>query len=79
MIDPDPRNVARLAEVAEKANGQVRAREAFVSSRVGIAELIERGERVEISTALGPLDVVQGSLVKGSDPTLTNGAPRAGR
>lgn len=60
VVDPDPENLARLAEVAEAADGQVQAREAFVSSRFGIADLLGKGERVEIQTQLGPLDIVQG-------------------
>lgn len=57
--DPDPANLARLAEVAESVGGQVQRREAFTSSRVGIAALLAEGQRVRIETEMGILDVVQ--------------------
>jgi predicted nucleotidyltransferase len=60
VADPDPDNLAGLAEVAESAGGQVHTGEAFVSSRQGIAALLAKGERVEVETTLGSLDVVQG-------------------
>lgn len=60
VAGPDPDNLARLAKVAEDAGGQVQAREAFASSRFGIADLLARGERVAIETTLGLLDVVRG-------------------
>ena len=43
-----------------EAGGQVQTRDAFVSSRFSIAALLAEGERVQIDTALGALDVVQG-------------------
>lgn len=60
VADHDPDNLARLAEVAEAASGQVQARETFASSRFGIADLLAKGERVQIETTLGILDVVRG-------------------
>jgi len=60
VADPDPANLGRLAEVAVSAGGQVQKRDAFVSSGPGIGDLLARGERVEIETTLGHLDVVQG-------------------
>jgi predicted nucleotidyltransferase len=60
VADQEPGNLARLADVAAEAGGQVQAREAFLSSSVSIAELLGQGERVQIDTRLGPLDVVQG-------------------
>ena len=58
--DPDPDNLGRIADVAVEAGGQVQTRDAFVSSRFSIAALLAEGERVQIDTALGALDVVQG-------------------
>ena len=60
VADPDPDNLGRIADVAVEASGQVQTREAFVSSRFSIAALLAEGERVQIDTALGALDVVQG-------------------
>jgi predicted nucleotidyltransferase len=60
VADPDPDNLGRIAAVAVEAGGQVQTRDAFVSSRFSIAALLAEGERVQIDTALGALDVVQG-------------------
>jgi predicted nucleotidyltransferase len=60
VVDPDPDNLARIADLAVAAHGQVHAGESFVSSRWSIAALLSQGERVDIETELGPLDVVQG-------------------
>jgi predicted nucleotidyltransferase len=60
VADPEPMNLGRLAALAAAIGGQVHTREAFVSSRFSIAALLDQGERVEIETELGPLDVVQG-------------------
>ena len=60
VADREIGNLRRLAEVAATAGGQVQTRDAFVSSSVAIAALLAQGERVQIETALGPLDVVQG-------------------
>jgi predicted nucleotidyltransferase len=60
VADPEPDNLKRLAEVAAAAGGQVQARDAFLSSSVSIAALLAHGDRVQIDTDLGPLDVVQG-------------------
>lgn len=60
VADPDPDNLGRIADVAVEAGGQVQTRDAFVSSRFSIAALLAEGERVQIDTALGALDVVQG-------------------
>jgi predicted nucleotidyltransferase len=57
--DPDPDNLRRLADIAAAAGGQVQTRDAFVSSAFSIAALLGDGERVQIETALGPLDIVQ--------------------
>ena len=60
VADPEIDNLKRLAQVAATAGGQVQTRDAFISSSVSIAALLAEGERVQIDTGLGPLDVVQG-------------------
>lgn len=60
VADPDPDNLARLAQTVFELGGQVQAREAFVSSAAGIADLLGKGERVQIDTPLGSLDVIEG-------------------
>lgn len=53
-------NLARLADVATSAGGQVQTGAALAGSRFSIAALLAQGERVFIETKLGPLDVIQG-------------------
>ena len=60
VVDPASENLGRVADVAVAIGGQVHAREAFLSSRFSIAAMLATGERVEIETTLGALDVVQG-------------------
>ncbi len=60
VVDQEPANLATLASLAESLNGRVQARDAFLSSAAAIEELLRAGERVQIETAIGPLDVVQG-------------------
>jgi len=60
VVDPEPENLGRLAALAAEAGGQVQTRDAFLSSRFSIGAVLAQGERVEIETTLGPLDVVQG-------------------
>lgn len=60
VVDPDPENLARLAEVAVAAHGHVQAGQSFLSSRFSIAGQLAKGEQVAIETELGGLDVVQG-------------------
>jgi predicted nucleotidyltransferase len=60
VVDPEPENLGRLAALAAEAGGQVHTRHAFLSSRFSIGAVLAQGERVEIETTLGPLDVVQG-------------------
>jgi predicted nucleotidyltransferase len=60
VADSDSDNLGRIADVAVEAGGQVQTRDAFISSRFSIAALLAEGERVQIDTALGALDVVQG-------------------
>jgi hypothetical protein len=60
VADPELDNLKRLADVAATAGGQVQTRDAFLSSSVSIAGLLAGGDRVQIDTHLGPLDVVQG-------------------
>lgn len=58
VADTDPENLGRLASVAARAVTLARAPEA--AEQAAIATLLERGENVEIATALGPLHVVHG-------------------
>jgi predicted nucleotidyltransferase len=60
VADPDPDNLKRLAQLAEKAGGHVQTGSSIAGSRLSIAALFEAGERVLIETTLGRLDVVQG-------------------
>jgi len=60
VVASDEANIARLAEVAVAAGGQVQVEEAFLSSPHAIAEQIATGARVQIETELGSLDIVQG-------------------
>jgi predicted nucleotidyltransferase len=60
VVDPDPENLARLAEMAVAAHGHVEAGESFLSSQFAIAGQLATGEQVAIETELGRLDVVQG-------------------
>jgi predicted nucleotidyltransferase len=60
VADREPENLGRIADVAIEVGGQVQTRDAFVSSRFSIAALLTEGERVQIDTDLGALDVVQG-------------------
>lgn len=60
VVDPDPDNLNRLALLAAKTGGHVHTGEALLSSSFSIAAALIEGERVEIETNLGPLDVVQG-------------------
>lgn len=60
VVDPDPENLGRLAEVAVAAHGHVQAGESFLSSQFSIAGQLATGEQVGIETELGRLDVVQG-------------------
>lgn len=60
VVDPDPENLARLAEMAVAARGHVEAGESFLSSQFSIAGQLATGEQVAIETELGRLDVVQG-------------------
>ena len=60
VVDPDPENLARLAEVAVALHGHVQAGESFLSSQFSIAGRLATGEQVAIETELGRLDVVQG-------------------
>ena len=58
VADSDPENLGRLAAVAARAKTLTRAPQA--RSQAAIAALLQSGESVEIDTALGPLNVVQG-------------------
>lgn len=60
VVDPEQENLGRLAALVVGAGGQVQTREAFLSSQFSIGAILAQGERVEIETTLGSLDVVQG-------------------
>lgn len=60
VLAPDPENFERLAEVAVGASGHVQRGESFLSTPFSIAAELASGERVEIETDLGRLDIVQG-------------------
>ena len=60
VVDLETDNVARLAELVARLDGQAHMQETFLSSSRGIAHAIAQGVRVLIETRLGPIDVVQG-------------------
>ncbi len=60
LVDPDPENLRRVAEVAVAAGGRVQKGEALLGSVFSIAAEMATGEQVPIETDLGRLDVVQG-------------------
>ncbi len=60
VVDPDPANLSRVAEVAVAAGGHVQSGEALLGSAPSIAALLATGEQVAIETELGRLDIVQG-------------------
>jgi hypothetical protein len=60
VVDPNPENLKRVAEVAVAANGRVHKDEAFLSTPFSIEAELTSGERVAFETELGLLDVVQG-------------------
>jgi predicted nucleotidyltransferase len=60
VVDPDPENLKRIAEVAVAAGGHVQQNEALLGTPISIASALASGEQVAIETDLGRLDVVQG-------------------
>lgn len=60
VVDPDPENLRRVAEVAIAAGGHVQRGEALLGSASSIAAELASGEQVAIETDLGRLDVAQG-------------------
>lgn len=60
VVDPEPSNLQRVAEVAVAAGGRVQRGEALLGSVFSIAAEMASGEQVAIETDLGRLDVVQG-------------------
>lgn len=60
VADRDAGNLNRLAEVAAAAGGRVQTRDMLAGSSFSIAALLAQGERVQIDTPLGALDIVQG-------------------
>jgi hypothetical protein len=60
VVDPEPANLKRVAEVAVAAGGHVQRGEALLGSAFSIAAEMASGEQVAIETDLGRLDVIQG-------------------
>ncbi len=60
VVDPDPANLRRVAEVAVAAGGHVQRGEGLLGSPFSIAAELASGEQMAIETDLGRLDVVQG-------------------
>lgn len=60
VVDPEPENLKRVAEVAVAAGGHVQQGEALLGTPFSIASALASGEQVPIETDLGRLDIVQG-------------------
>ena len=60
VVDPDPANLQRLAEMAAEVGGSVHRGDELAGSARSIAALLSSGERVLIQTRFGAIDVVQG-------------------
>ncbi|HET9676460.1 MAG TPA: nucleotidyltransferase [Solirubrobacterales bacterium] len=60
VIDLEPDNLRRIAEVAIAAGGRVQQGEALLGSPISIAAALAGGEQVAIETDLGRLDIIQG-------------------
>jgi predicted nucleotidyltransferase len=60
VVARDQANLDRLAEVAVAMSGGVQTEHALLGTPFSIAERLSSGERVQIETELGTLDVVQG-------------------
>lgn len=60
VVDPDRENLKRIAEVAVEIGGRVQAADALMGTQPSIVALLAEGERAQIDTMLGPLDIVQG-------------------
>jgi len=57
--DPDPENLARLAELLERLDGRVEVEQGRLGPSA-IATFLKAGDRTLVATELGPLDVLQG-------------------
>jgi predicted nucleotidyltransferase len=60
VVESEPENLRKVAEVAVAAGGHVQQGEALLGSPFSIAAAMAEGEQVAIETDLGRLDVVQG-------------------
>ena len=60
VVDQEPAQLAALASLAEALDGRVQRRDALASSGPAIEALLLSGERVQIETRLGQLDIVHG-------------------
>ena len=77
VVDLDPDNLKRIAEVAVAAGGHVQRGEALLGTPVSIAAELTSGEQMAIETDLGRLDVVQGLEGVPSYKELRAGATEA--
>jgi hypothetical protein len=68
VADPEPDNVARLADVAVAINGVVKGRDSIAGSRFSIGAAVASGERVLIDTMLGG----DALAVEGGDGAVSN-------
>jgi predicted nucleotidyltransferase len=60
VVNTEPDNLRRLADLAVEAGGHVQQGEAMLGSPISIASALASGDQVAIETELGRLDVVQG-------------------
>lgn len=77
VVDPEPDNLKRMAEIAVANGGHVQRGEALLGSAFSIAAEMASGEQVAIETDLGRLDVVQGLEGVPSYPELRARATEA--
>jgi predicted nucleotidyltransferase len=60
VVDLEPENVKRVAEVAVAAGGHVQQGQALLGTPISIASALAGGDQVAIETDLGRLDIVHG-------------------
>jgi predicted nucleotidyltransferase len=59
VVDPDPANLERLAELAVGIGGHVQAENALLGTVFSIASALGEADQVPIETDLGRLDVIR--------------------